>query len=116
MKTFTICGSMRFEQEMREIAFLLETQQGVNILQCIYTDRTVSEEEKQRLAAAHYRKIDLSDGIYVVNIGGYIGASVAAEIEYARKLGKEILYHCGTYSCAAHPSLPCVKGGGTAKP
>ena len=108
MKTLTICGSMRFEQEMKEIAFLLETQKGFNILQCIYTDREVSEEEKKMLAAAHYRKIDLSDGIYVVNIGGYIGTSVAAEIEYARKLGKDILYYCGTYSCAAHRSLPCV--------
>jgi len=116
MKTYTICGSMRFEKEMKEIAFLLETQKGFNILQCIYTDREVSEEEKQRLASAHYRKIDLSDGIYVVNISGYIGDSVTAEIAYAKSLGKEILYHCGTYSCAAHQSLPCVKGGGTAKP
>ena len=94
MKTYTICGSMRFEQEMKEIAFLLETQKGFNILQCIYIDREVREEEKQRLTAAHYRKIDLSDGIYVVNIGGYIGESVVAEIEYARNQGKEIYYHC----------------------
>ena len=78
-------------QEMKEIAFLLETQKGFNILQCIYTDREVSEEEKQRLAAAHYRKIDLSDGIYVVNIGGYIGESVAGEIEYAKKKGCKII-------------------------
>ena len=49
MKTYTICGSMRFEQEMKEIAFFLETQKGFNILQCIYTDREVSEEEKRRL-------------------------------------------------------------------
>lgn len=96
MKTYTICGSMRFEKEMKEIAFLLETQKGFNILQCIYTDREVNEEEKQRLAAAHYRKIDLSDGIYVVNVGGYIGKSVKAEIAYAKESGKEILYHFGT--------------------
>lgn len=94
MKTYTICGSMRFEQEMKEIAFFLETQKGFNILQCIYANREVSEEEKRLLAAAHYRKIDLSDGIYVVNNGGYIGTSVAAEIEYAKNQGKEIYYHC----------------------
>ena len=94
MKTYTICGSMRFELEMKEIAFMLETQKGFNILQCIYTHREVSEEEKQRLAAAHYRKIDISDGIYVVNIGGYIGESVATEIDYAKNQGKEIYYHC----------------------
>ena len=46
-----------------------------------------------RLAEAHYRKIDLADGIYVVNIDGYIGASVKREIEYAEKQGKEVLYH-----------------------
>ena len=94
MKTYTICGSMRFEKEMREIAFLLETQKECNILQCTYADREINEEEKRRITEAHYRKIDLSDGIYVVNIGGYVGESVSAEIAYARKCGKEILYHC----------------------
>ncbi len=95
MKTYTICGSMRFEQEMREIAYALETQNGYNILQCIYTtpETVPNHEELQRLEAAHYAKIDLSDGIYVVNIGGYIGDSVRKEIEYAGKHGKEIRYH-----------------------
>ena len=63
-------------------------------MQCIYTEGMTSDEEKEKLAAAHYRKIDLSDGIYVVNIGGYIGESVTAEIEYAKKYGKEIQFHC----------------------
>ena len=94
MKTYTMCGSMRFEKEMREIAFNLETERECNILQCTYTDKEITAQNKLCLAAAHYRKIDLSDGIYVVNIGGYIGESVKSEIEYARKRGKEILFHC----------------------
>lgn len=32
-------------------------------------------------------------GIYVVDIGGYIGNSVRAEIDYATSLDKPILYH-----------------------
>lgn len=36
MKTYTLCGSMRFENEMKSIAYALETQKGYNILQCIY--------------------------------------------------------------------------------
>lgn len=96
MKTYTICGSMRFEKEMQEIAFQLETQTGFNIIQCTYADRKVSEEEKKMIAAAHYRKIDISDGIYVVNIDGYVGESVLAEIEYAQQQGKAIIYHCNT--------------------
>jgi hypothetical protein len=85
---------MRFEKEMMETAFLLETRNGYNILQCVYAQDQISEEEKIQITKAHYRKIDLSDGIYVLNIGGYIGDSVAEEIEYARQNGKEILYHC----------------------
>lgn len=51
-------------------------------------------EELNNLVSAHYKRIDMSDGIYVVNIDGYIGKSVSAEINYAKKAGKEILYHC----------------------
>lgn len=96
MKTYTICGSMRFAKEMREIAYHLETQRGYNILQCAYcSDNTIpTDEELKQLASAHYAKIDISDGIYVVNIGGYIGESVKKEIEYAKEHGKEIIYHC----------------------
>lgn len=94
MKTYTFCGSMRFEKEMMETAFFLETQNDCNILQCTYTDKQLSEEERFQLVKAHYRKIDISDGIYVLNIDGYIGDSVAEEIRYAKQKGKEILYHC----------------------
>ena len=96
MKTYTICGSMRFGKDMKKIAYELETDKGYNILQCVYCEENVvpTEEELLRLANAHYRKIDLSDGIYVVNINGYIGESVKREIEYAEKYGKEVLYHC----------------------
>lgn len=97
MKTLTICGSMRFAEEMKEIAYQLEAKRGYNILQCVYCDGKPDAEELKRLEAAHYRKIDLSDGIYVVNIGGYIGESVGKEIEYAAKNGKEIIYHCETH-------------------
>ncbi|MBP3685352.1 MAG: hypothetical protein J6J12_10415 [Oscillospiraceae bacterium] len=93
MKTYTICGSMCFEKQMREIACYLETERGFNILQCTYSEKALSEEAAARIARSHYRKIDISDGIYVVNIGGYIGEAVQAEIAYAQKTGKQILYH-----------------------
>ena len=95
MKTYTICGSMRFAEEMKEIAYCLEAHKGYNILQCVYCDNAVpTDEELKKLSEAHYLKIDLSDGIYVVNIDGYIGEAVQQEIEYAEKHNKEILYHC----------------------
>ena len=96
MKTYTICGSMRFQKEMQEIAYDLEVHKGYNILQCVYCKNTTAptDVELAQLAATHYRKIDLSDGIYVVNIDGYIGDAVRKEIAYAESLGKEVLYHC----------------------
>lgn len=95
MKTVTICGSMRFAKEMRKIAWDLETIHNMNVLQCVYDPpgAAVSQELLKRLAEAHYRKIDLSDAIYVVNIDGYIGESVRQEIAYARQKGKEVIFH-----------------------
>ncbi len=95
MKTYTLCGSMRFEKEMQEIAYSLETQKGYNILQCIYVvdGNEPTPEDLQKLELAHYQKIDISDGIYVLNIDGYIGESVRQEIEYAKLHGKEVIYH-----------------------
>ena len=95
MKTVTICGSMRFTNEMKSIAYYLETQQKFNVLQCVYLPDNVvpTDEDIKVLEVAHYRKIDLSDEIYVVNIDGYIGNSVRKEIEYAKKHNKEVIYH-----------------------
>ncbi len=96
MKTYTICGSMRYEKEMRKIAYLLEAEKGYNILQCTYSDIDMKTdfEAVRKLEEAHLKKIFLSDGIYVVNIDGYIGESVQKEIEFAKKHGKDVLYHC----------------------
>ena len=45
-----------------------------------------------RLDELHWRKIDLSDEIFVLNVGGYIGNSTRKEIEYAERTGKPVLY------------------------
>ena len=95
MKTYTICGSIKFAEDMKKIAYDLEISKGYNILQCVYCEDNIvpTEDELSKLEDAHYRKIDLSDGIYVVNMDGYIGTSVKKEIEYAERHGKEVLYH-----------------------
>jgi hypothetical protein len=95
MKTVTMCGSMKFEKEMQIIALRLETMHGYNVLQCVYNPEKdeLSSYEMDVLKAAHYRKIDISDAIYVVDIQGYIGDSVRAEMVYAKEQGKEIIRH-----------------------
>ena len=74
-KIVTICGSMKFKDKMMEISKELEIKNKYVVIQCIYSN-----------------KIELSDAIYVVNVNGYIGSSTKNEIEYAKKLGKEVLY------------------------
>ena len=49
---------------------------------------TSGSDLKKTLDDLHKRKIDLADGIYVVNVGGYIGESTQGEIEYANSQGK----------------------------
>ena len=95
MKTYTICGSMRFEKEMQKIAFELETKHSMNIIQCTYNVDclSLSVTDIYMLEQMHCQKIDISDGIYVVDINGYIGQSVKNEIEYAQQNNKKIIYH-----------------------
>lgn len=40
----------------------------------------------------HRQKIGMSDKIYVINLGGYIGESTKSEIVYAQVKGKNISY------------------------
>ena len=53
---------------------------------------TFTEEQKVMLDDIHKRKIDMSDAIYVINKDGYIGASTRSEIQYAMRLGKQIIF------------------------
>ena len=94
MKVVTLCGSMRFSKQMQEIALELEVKQGYCVLTPVGEKMVQpSEKEIEKLAQAHFKKIDMSDAVYVVNIGGYIGESVSIEVCYAQEHNKEIIYH-----------------------
>ena len=91
-KIVTICGSMRFKDKMIEISKELEIKNKYVVIQCIYSNDKFTEKEQQILSNLHYNKIKISDAIYVVNVNGYIGNSTVKEIEYAKRLGKEVMY------------------------
>ncbi len=52
-----------------------------------------TDEQLQQLKEAHFKRIELSDAILVVNVNNYIGKSTNLEIEYAKKLNKKIIYY-----------------------
>lgn len=94
MKVVTLCGSMRFYKQMQHIATELEIKYGYCVITPIGDpDFSMNEKAFEALGKAHYKKIDLADAVYIVNIGGYIGESVSSELRYAKKQGKEIIFH-----------------------
>ena len=86
---------MRFQNEQMEAAYKLEVA-GNAVISCVYSvpnsDNSPTEEEIKMFGKMHKAKIDISDAIFVVNVGGYIGNSTKGEIEYAKKAGKEIMW------------------------
>ena len=94
-KVITICGSLNFRDEMMRVSEELELQRNC-VLSVIYPvgheKDNITEDQAKILFDMHKQKIRMSDAIFVVNVGGYIGSGVKSEIDYAKGLGKEILY------------------------
>ena len=95
MKIITLCGSLKFKNEMMTVAEKMALE-GYCILTPVYPvleNMKATEEQLIKLKEAHFKRIELSDAILVVNINNYIGDSTKLEIDYAKKLGKEIIYY-----------------------
>ena len=94
-RVITLCGSTRFMDEFERANQRL-TLQG-NVVFSVATKAhegsgQVSNEQKMLLDRIHFEKIRLSDEIFVINVGGYIGPSTKREIEHASRLGKIVHY------------------------
>lgn len=87
---------MRFKNKMMEISEKLELE-GNCILTPIFSvnpdKKLYTKDEEEILDKAHKARIKLSDAIFVVNVNNYIGSSTKSEIEFAKSLGKEIIYY-----------------------
>jgi hypothetical protein len=102
-RIITLCGSTRFP-EVFALANMNLTLQGYIVigLSCyghadeprgakfLTSDADENTEAKKLLDKIHLAKIDISDEIYVVNPGMYIGEGTKREIEYAQRQGKVV--------------------------
>lgn len=86
----TICGSMRYSQQMIKLAIELSMNGDIVLMPFVsnWAGGKPADETKHMLDRMHLVKIDMSDCIYVV--GSYRGESTTREMEYARKTGKLI--------------------------
>lgn len=96
MKIITVCGSLKFKEEMMKISVEMELQ-GNCVITPIYPTNpdkdAYTDEQVIVLNEMHKEKIKLSDAILVVDVNGYIGSSTRREIEFAKELNKEIIYY-----------------------
>jgi hypothetical protein len=99
-KVVTLCGSTRFEAEFAALNQRL-TLQGCVVLSLGmfglpdlpgYDWTADSADLQARLGRVHFQKIRMADEVYIVDPGGYIGASTRREIAYAESLGKPVRY------------------------
>ncbi len=90
-----LCGSTRFKKEFEEANRRL-TAAGQIVLSVGWFGHADGMDQdsdlKQKLDELHKRKIDISDDVFVLNVGGYIGSSTKSEIEYARTNGVPVHY------------------------
>ena len=91
----TLCGSIKFKDEFMKIQEKLILDGNIVFTPNFFNNvrkEDIDEKMKKVLDEMHKQKIDMSDEIYVINLGGYIGESTKAEIEYAKEKGKKISY------------------------
>lgn len=102
-KIVCLCGSVRFADEFRkqELEHLLRGEIALMPC-CMFTDiqRAHGEESdyKKRADERHKQLIDIADEVLVLNVGGYVGNSTRAEIEYAEAHGKPVRWLNGESS------------------
>ena len=95
-EVITLCGSTKFKEQFLEAQERLTLEGKIVISVGLFVhgdDKKISEEQKQKLDELHKRKIDLSEGIYVINVNGYIGNSTRKEISYAKEQGKFVRFY-----------------------
>ncbi len=91
----TLCGSIKFKNEFLKAQEKLTLNGNIVFTPNFFNNikkEEINEKTKQMLDKMHKQKIDISDEIYVINFGGYIGESTKSEIEYAKLKGKKISY------------------------
>ena len=91
----TLCGSTKFKDEFLEVQKQLTLQGHIVLSVGLFAHADgieLSREEKVCLDNLHKEKINMSDAIFVINKGGYIGESTYSEIDWANRMKKQIYF------------------------
>ena len=94
-KIITLCGSIKFKDKFIKIQEKLTLDGNIVLTPNFFNGikkEEIDKRMKKMLDEMHKQKINMSDEIYVINVGGYIGESTKSEIEYAKRNSKKISY------------------------
>jgi len=95
MYIITLCGSTKFKADFEKV-MAEETLNGNIVISVGLFGHIIgldmNSATKRMLDKLHFEKINMSDEIFVINPGGYIGLSTCDEIHYAKAMGKNIRY------------------------
>ena len=94
-KIITLCGSTKFKEDFMKQNERLTLAGNVVISVGVFAHadgKQISKSDKILLDSIHKQKIEMSDEIFVINKGGYIGESTRNEILYAMHCKKPIRY------------------------
>lgn len=87
---WVLCGSARFQAEISRVDAELAAAGRIAFSYGGFGHS--SPDVLRRLSDVHREKIRLATNVFVVNVDGYIGGDTRREIEYARELGRQIVY------------------------
>jgi len=93
--TITLCGSTRFKRAWLEWNARLTLEGNVVFSVALWSHAQpvpVTLEQKELLDRVHLTKIDRSQEVFVLDVGGYIGDSTRREIMHAEATGKRVRY------------------------
>lgn len=100
-KVVTLCGSPKFKREFVDAynnltvagyIVISATHSDVNEL-CDGADLYTIAQIRKKIKDMYKRKIDMSDELYVINAGGFIGEDTKLQIAYAKEHGKMVRYY-----------------------
>lgn len=86
-----ICASTKFKKEILKISQRL-TELNLSYFPFEFSKKFVTKKIMKKYIDNHFKKIQKSDIILIINRDGYIGNSVKIEIGYAKALNKKIYY------------------------
>jgi len=91
----TLCGSTKFIDVFHDMNVKLTLRGHIvySVATSVKGDFKPTSVQKEQLDLIHFKKIDNSDAIYVLDVAGYVGESTRKEIMWAKLGGKKVFYH-----------------------